>query len=207
MFFKRSPFCAHFRPPSQHAEVNRRRRHTNILLGCITAVFFICWGPLIFYTILYEFLPEILPQQTVMASVGYTLSLLFGMLTPIANPMFYGLLNDPFREVMKDKFPWLFCTGSNTVIRNLTIQSLALSLPAIPKWKRHRVTLDESKQNFQIEQSPQSESIEPTFCNERTILKSDAFKDENCFVAIRTEDLILHRRKSDLIDYLQETTV
>jgi hypothetical protein len=30
------------------------------------------------------------------------------MLTPIANPVFYGLLNDPFQEVMKAKFPWLF---------------------------------------------------------------------------------------------------
>jgi hypothetical protein len=58
-----------------------------MLLGSITAVFFICWGPLIFYTILFEFKPEILPQRTVMASVGYTLSLLFGMLTPIANPV------------------------------------------------------------------------------------------------------------------------
>jgi hypothetical protein len=56
------------------------------LLGCITTVFFVCWGPLVFYTILYEFLPEIFPQRSVMASVGYTLSLLFGMLTPIANP-------------------------------------------------------------------------------------------------------------------------
>ena len=55
-------------------------------MGCITTVFFVCWGPLVFYTILYEFLPEIFPQRSVMASVGYTLSLLIGMLTPIANP-------------------------------------------------------------------------------------------------------------------------
>ena len=58
-----------------------------MLLGSITAVFFICWGPLIFYTILFEFKPEVLPERTVIASVGYTLSLLFGMLTPIANPV------------------------------------------------------------------------------------------------------------------------
>ena len=78
--------CHYFRPPSQHEEVNRRRQRTHILLACITTVFFVCWGPLVFYTILYEFLPEIFPQRSVMASVGYTLSLLFGMLTPIANP-------------------------------------------------------------------------------------------------------------------------
>jgi hypothetical protein len=49
--------------------VNQRRRRTNILLGCITAVFFICWGPLVLYTILYEFTPEIFPQRTVMVPI------------------------------------------------------------------------------------------------------------------------------------------
>ena len=131
-----------FRPPSQHQEVNRRRRHTNILLGCITAVFFICWGPLEFYVILFEFKPSILPERTSGASVGYTLSLLVGLLTPIANPLFYGLLNDSFQEVMKEKCPWMF--SSSSVIGNLTIQSLALSLPAMPKWNRIKVTIDEN---------------------------------------------------------------
>ncbi len=44
-----------FRPPSQHPEVNQRRRRTHILLGCITATFFVCWGPLVLYSIFYEF--------------------------------------------------------------------------------------------------------------------------------------------------------
>lgn len=43
-----------------------------------------------------------------MVSVGYTLSLLFGMLTPIANPLFYGLFNDPFKDVIKNNFPRAF---------------------------------------------------------------------------------------------------
>jgi hypothetical protein len=133
--------------------VNRRRSHINILLGCITAVFFVCWGPLIFYTILFEFRPDILPAQTVMASVGYTLSLLFGMLTPIANPVFYGLLNDPFKEVMRAKFPWLFCVRSNSVIGNLTMQSLALTLPAMPKRNRFKISIDETRKKFSIEKS------------------------------------------------------
>jgi hypothetical protein len=142
-----------------------------------------------------------------MASVGYTLSLLFGMLTPIANPMFYGLLNDPFREVMKDKYPWLFCARSNTAIRNLTIQSLALSLPAIPKWNRFRITVDETKHQFQIEQPPNLESNLTISPRERTILPSKTFEDEHCLVVLGNDDLLLTRRKSDLIDYMQETAV
>ena len=148
---KKIDFYLIFRPPSQHQEVNRRRRHTNILLACITAVFFICWGPLVFYIMLFEFTPEILPERTVMASVGYTLSLLFGMLTPIANPLFYGILNDGFREVLKEKFPWMF--PSRSVIGNLTIQSLALGLPAIPKFSRFKIRIDNVHRIFSIEKS------------------------------------------------------
>ena len=98
----------------------------------ITAVFFICWSPLVLYTILYEFMPEIFPQRTVLASVGYTLSLLIGMLTPIANPVFYGILNDPFKEVVHKKFPWLFSTTMEGTIVNLPRNSLSLSLPCVP---------------------------------------------------------------------------
>ena len=98
----------------------------------ITAVFFICWSPLVLYTILYEFLPEIFPQRTVLASVGYTLSLLIGMLTPIANPVFYGILNDAFKEVVHKKFPWLFSTTMEGTIVNLPRNSSVVSQPCVP---------------------------------------------------------------------------
>jgi cytochrome c biogenesis factor len=88
--------------------VNQRRRRTHILLGCITAIFFVCWGPLVLYSLLYEFVPEIFPERSVIVSVGYTLSLLFGMLTPIANPVLYGLLNDSFKEVACTKLSFMF---------------------------------------------------------------------------------------------------
>jgi hypothetical protein len=89
-------------------EVNQRRRRTHILLGCITAIFFVCWGPLVLYSLLYEFVPEIFPERSVIVSVGYTLSLLFGMVTPIANPVLYGLLNDSFKEVILNKISSVF---------------------------------------------------------------------------------------------------
>ena len=139
-----------FRPPSQHLEVNQRRRRTHILLGCITAVFFICWGPLIFYTILYEFRPEIFPQRTVMASVGYTLSLLFGMLTPIANPIFYGILNDPFKEIVKKRFPWIFKKRSLRTILHLPRQSISLSLPVLPTTDRQQFVDNENGHRFSV---------------------------------------------------------
>ena len=95
-------------------------------------MFFVCWSPLVLYTILYEFVPEIFPQRTVLASVGYTLSLLFGMLTPITNPVFYGMLNDPFKEVVRKRFPWLFgITSSNTMV-NVPRNSASFHLPGVP---------------------------------------------------------------------------
>jgi hypothetical protein len=114
------------------------------LLGCITAVFFICWGPLVLYTILYEFTPEIFPQQTVLASVGYTLSLLFGMLTPIANPVFYGILNDPFQEVVRKRFPWLFVKRSWETILCWPRQQIQHSLPDAPGMDLQQLVIDDN---------------------------------------------------------------
>ena len=194
-----------FRPPSQHIEVNRRRRHINILLGCITAVFFICWGPLIFYTILFEFRPDILPEQTVMASVGYTLSLLFGLLTPIANPVFYGLLNDPFKEVMRAKFPWLFCVRSNSAIGNLTVQSLAFTLPAIQKRNRFKISVDQNQRTFSVEKSPE-ESDESL--KEGKSIGVSLRENESQSVAValngRHNEVFM---KSKIMEIIEETTV
>jgi hypothetical protein len=79
-----------------------------------------------------DFRPEIFPQQTVLASVGYTLSLLFGMMTPIANPVFYGVLNDPFKEVVRKKCPWLFVKVSSIrTILNLPRHSLSLGIQVL----------------------------------------------------------------------------
>ncbi len=97
-------FTAYFRPPSQHEEVNRRRTRTNILLASITIVFFVCWAPLVIFSLIYDFGRHLLPERAVMASFAYTLSLLSGMLTPIINPVLYSLLNESFREIVRKKF-------------------------------------------------------------------------------------------------------
>ncbi len=146
------------RPPSQHSEVNRRRRRTNILLGCITAVFFICWGPLVLYTILYEFTPHIFPQQTVLASVGYTLSLLFGMLTPIANPVFYGILNDPFQEVVRKRFPCLFVPRSWKTILHWPGQQNQQALSDLIGMDQQHLVIQENGQEVVTARSPMVEN-------------------------------------------------
>lgn len=124
------------------------------MLGCITVIFFICWGPRVFYTILYEFIPDIFPQQTVLASVGYTLSLLFGMLTPIANPVFYGILNDPFKEVVRKRFPWLFVEMSFATICHRQRHSLSLSMPILPEGERQPLAAMNENQNGLGDRAP-----------------------------------------------------
>ena len=93
-----------FRPPSQHDEVNRRRRRTNALLACMTIVFFVCWAPMVIFCFIYDFANHLIPQRGSLAQFTYALNLLFGMLTPIANPILYSLLNESFRDVAKQKY-------------------------------------------------------------------------------------------------------
>ena len=100
-----------YRPPSQHEEVNRRRRRTNALLASITIVFFVCWSPLVIFCFIYDFAKHLIPTRPSMAQYTYTLTLLFGMLTPIANPILYSCLNENFRQAVKKKFLlkcWMF---------------------------------------------------------------------------------------------------
>ncbi len=88
-----------YRPPSQHPSVNRRRRRTNIFLALITAVFFLGWAPLVLYSVVFDFFrEELLPRRQSLLYVGYALSLAFGMVTTIANPILYTSLNEGFRE-------------------------------------------------------------------------------------------------------------
>ena len=74
-----------FRPPSQHEEVNRRRRRTNILLASITIVFFVGWSPMVTFTFIHDFANHWLPERKSMVTFAYALSLLSGILTPIGN--------------------------------------------------------------------------------------------------------------------------
>ena len=78
--------------------MNRRRRRTNIFLALITAVFFLGWAPLVLYSVLFDFFRGLLPDRHSMAYVGYAVTLAFGMLTTIANPILYTSLNEGFRE-------------------------------------------------------------------------------------------------------------
>ena len=96
-----SLFSSIFRPPSQHEEVNRRRRRTNILLASITIIFFVGWSPMVIFSFIYDFASHLLPEKTAMQQFAYAITLLFGMLTPIANPILYSLLNENFQSAIR----------------------------------------------------------------------------------------------------------
>ncbi len=98
-----------FRPPSQHAEVNHLRRRTSVLLASITVLFFVCWAPMVIYSLLYDFARQVLPERAAMASFAYSLSLLSGMLTPIINPVLYCLLNKIFLGYLRAGARKLLC--------------------------------------------------------------------------------------------------
>lgn len=89
------------RPPSQNEVANARRRRTTILMASITITFFCCWTPLVVYCFIYDFFRGLLPQRDSYAMVGYTLSLLFGLGSSVANPILYTLLNDNFKAALK----------------------------------------------------------------------------------------------------------
>ena len=56
-------FLPYSRPASQHADVNARRRRTNILLASITVIFFVAWSPMVIFTFIYDFANHILPEK------------------------------------------------------------------------------------------------------------------------------------------------
>eukprot|EP00095_Tigriopus_kingsejongensis_P000824 maker-scaffold63_size435493-snap-gene-1.12 protein:Tk00824 transcript:maker-scaffold63_size435493-snap-gene-1.12-mRNA-1 annotation:"hypothetical protein TRIADDRAFT_4556" len=89
------------RPPSQNEVANARRRRTTILMASITITFFCCWTPLVLYCFIYDFHRQLLPQRDSYAMVGYTISLLFGLGSSVANPILYTLLNDNFQGALK----------------------------------------------------------------------------------------------------------
>ena len=79
-------------------------------MASVTGVFFVCWAPLVIYTLLYDFARSVLPERAAMASFAYTLTLLAGMITPISNPIIYSLFNEKFQYYMKKRFGKLvFC--------------------------------------------------------------------------------------------------
>ena len=83
--------------------MNARRRRTNILLASITVIFFVAWSPMVIFTFIYDFANHILPEKSAMHQFAYAITLLFGMLTPIANPILYSWLNENFRMAFHEK--------------------------------------------------------------------------------------------------------
>ena len=83
--------------------MNARRRRTNILLASITVIFFVARSPMVIFTFIYDFAKQLLPKKFAMHQFAYAITLLFGMLTPIANPILYSWLNENFRMAFHEK--------------------------------------------------------------------------------------------------------
>ena len=58
---------------------------------------------MVIFTFIYDFAHHILPDTTAMHRFAYNITLLFGLLTPIANPILYSWLNENFRSAFREK--------------------------------------------------------------------------------------------------------
>ena len=59
---------------------------------------------MVIFCFIYDFANHLIPQRVSVAQFTYDLTQLFGMLTSIANPILYSLLNESFRDVAKEKY-------------------------------------------------------------------------------------------------------
>ena len=75
------------------------------------------------------------------------------MLTPIANPVFYGILNDPFKEIVRKRFPWIFKKLSIKTILHFPRQSISLSLPVLPRTERQQLVDNENGFSIRLSRS------------------------------------------------------
>lgn len=98
------------RPPSQHPDLNERRRRTNQIIVGVTLVFFLSWLPLNTFRLLAEFGP-----LWIHPLVGGREELIFGLLNLLGatnacvNPILYGYFNENFRNEYRDIYkamPW-----------------------------------------------------------------------------------------------------
>ncbi|TRY72733.1 hypothetical protein TCAL_11189 [Tigriopus californicus] len=108
------------RPPSQNPNVNRRRRRTNMFLAFITIFFFLSWTPSVLYSVFHDFFRQLLPERHSMPSVGYAFSLIFGLMSSIANPILYTSLNESFRDALRDSqfSRWVSVRRSSQKLQN-----------------------------------------------------------------------------------------
>lgn len=58
---------------------------------------------MVIFCFIHDLANHLLPEKIAMQQFAYAIALLFGMLTPIANPILYSLLNESFRSAVSEK--------------------------------------------------------------------------------------------------------
>ena len=122
------------RPPSQHEELNARRRKCLRLILAVTVIFFILWLPLTVFTLISEYHPQSLKEMMGRYhDVTYGILHLLGAGTSIANPILYGYMNENFRNEYRKfyhKMPWY--RSSKLFVKNLKSQMSQKPLTKAP---------------------------------------------------------------------------
>ena len=77
-----------------------RRRRTNILLTCVSLVFFLAWAPIHLFLVIMDTL-EPLKEDEETVLLLYACCHLMAMSTVCVNPLLYGWCNNNFKGVMK----------------------------------------------------------------------------------------------------------
>ena len=109
------------RPPSQHQNLNERRRRTNHIIIAVTCIFFISWLPFNLFNIVAALRPKTFVNlksntntlENDEGSVNEVGQLVYGFLhllgaaNACSNPILYGLLNENFLVQYKRLYRWL----------------------------------------------------------------------------------------------------
>ena len=74
-----------------------------MLMAGITITFFTCWTPYVVFNYIYDFRKSLLDGwRKSLVELAYALCLLCGLLTSLANPVLYSVLNEGFRQAVGD---------------------------------------------------------------------------------------------------------
>ena len=109
---------------------------------------------MVLFSFIYE-MTDIIDKNTTGAQFGYSISLLFGMLTPSLNPILYSLFNENVKKHLQEKCGFFRCVGNaNTASEEVEGQEMK--------------TLEANKSNGTIsnEDSTEGKLLVPSTTNE-----------------------------------------
>ena len=75
-----------------------RQRRTNIMLTCVSLLFFLAWAPIHVFLIIMDGFHDTQPDETIL--LIYACCHLSAMTTVCVNPLLYGWCNTNFKEVI-----------------------------------------------------------------------------------------------------------